>query len=169
MQHLPPPPFRYDAAPSERSDWPAVPEPRRRRAGFRPAAGQRGAALGLLGRADQQHGRRAQDDRHLRRRLRQHRRGFRPQGRLVPLPHHGRVLLLLHGGEVSAQGPVGDADEEPERGAGHRVRGERWRGEEGRFGLAVLTKSLLSCGSSPGVSQCIMALITDMRLCFGGD
>ncbi len=124
---------RYNAAPSEPADWPAVPEPCRWRVGFCPSAGWRRTTLGFLGCTHQQHGRRAQDDCDLWHCLCQHRWGFWPQGWLVALSYPRGLLLLLHSGKISSQRPVCDADEEQKRGAGHRVRGKRWRGEEGMF------------------------------------
>ncbi|XP_036040895.1 complement C1q tumor necrosis factor-related protein 4 isoform X2 [Onychomys torridus] len=102
---------------------------RRRRACARGRAS--GAALGLLGGAHAQPGglgrwpRAAPPAAGLRHRAGQHRWRLRRGGRRVPLPPARRLLLLLHAGQAAAQDAVGEADEEPRRGAGHDLRRRR--------------------------------------------
>ncbi|XP_048952997.1 complement C1q tumor necrosis factor-related protein 4 isoform X1 [Canis lupus dingo] len=108
-----------------------LPGVRRRRRACARAARAPGAALGLLGGAHAQprgFGRgpgAAAPAARLRHGARQHRRRLRRGGRRVPLPPAGRLLLLLHAGQAAAQDAVGEADEEPRRGAGHDLRRRR--------------------------------------------
>nr|XP_010962834.2 translation initiation factor IF-2 [Camelus bactrianus] len=103
---------------------------RRRRACARAARAPR-AAFGLLGSAHAQPGGlgrgpgAAAPAARLRHGARQHRRRLRRGCRRVPLSPARRLFLLLHTGQAAAQDAVGEADEEPRRGAGHDLRRRR--------------------------------------------
>lgn len=79
-----------------------------------------GAAVGLLGHAEQQRRRAAGP--HLRPAPGERGPRLQPRHGPLPVPRAGGLLLHLHGGQVPQEAAVGDASEERPGGAGHRLR-----------------------------------------------